>query len=135
MAQYIDKATLVAEIKEYIDNYNKGYSDGDNYKADALKTLLQDIDFFFEVKEANLNKESVCKPANSEDLPEINREVIVLLNNNKVCYAHRPPEYWDGKNIATGEITRYYPKRYDKGNWNIPDVKWWLDLELPKMEE
>jgi hypothetical protein len=47
----------MAEIKEYIDNYNKGYSDGDNYKVDALKTLLQDIDFFFETKEVDLEKE------------------------------------------------------------------------------
>lgn len=77
---------------------------------------------------------NLWKPADGDDLPEIDREVIVLLSNNKVCFAHRPQEYWDGKNIATGEITRYYPKRYDKGNWNTPDVKWWLDLELPKME-
>ena len=78
---------------------------------------------------------NLWKSANGDDLPEIDREVIVLLSNNKVCYAHRPQEYWDGKNIATGEITRYYPKRYDKGNWNIPDIKWWLDLDLPKMQE
>ena len=57
MEQYISKSDLVAEIKEYIDNYNKGYSNGDHYKADALKTLLQDINFFFEVKEVDLDKE------------------------------------------------------------------------------
>ena len=78
---------------------------------------------------------SLWHPADGDYLPEIDREVIVLLSNNKVCFAHRPQEYWDGKNIATGEITRYYPKRYDKGNWNIPDVKYWLDCNLPKMEE
>lgn len=78
---------------------------------------------------------NLWKPADDNELPEINREVIVLLSNNKVCYAHRPQEFWDGKNIATGEITRHYPKRYDKGNWNIPDVKWWLDLDLPKTDK
>ena len=26
----------------------------------------------------------------------------------------------------------YTPKTYDKGGWNIPDVKYWLDVELPK---
>lgn len=85
---------------------------------------------------------NLWKSANGNDLPEIDREVIVLyqpypLENSEyaVSFAHRPKEYWDGKNIITGEITRYYPKRYDKGNWNIPDVKWWLDLDLPKMEE
>ena len=24
------------------------------------------------------------------------------------------------------------PKTYGKGGWNIPDVKFWLDVELPK---
>jgi len=80
-------------------------------------------------------RKNLWHPADGDDLPEIDREVIVLLSNNKVCFAHRPQEYWDGKNIATEEITRYYPKRYDKGGWNIPDVKWWLDLDLPNMEE
>ena len=77
----------------------------------------------------------LCKPADGDDLPEIDREVIALLSNGKVVYAHRPQEYWDGKNIATGEVTRHYPIRYDKDGWNQPNVKWWLDLELPKMEE
>lgn len=78
---------------------------------------------------------NLWKSADDCELPEINREVIALLSNGKVVYAHRPPEYWDGKNIATGEIIRHYPVRYDGGGWNIPDVKWWLDLELPKIEE
>lgn len=74
--------------------------------------------------------------ADGDDLPEIDREVIVLLSNNKVCYAHRPnPNGWDGRNILTGEVDHYTPETYDNGGWNIPDVKWWLDLDLPKMEE
>ena len=75
------------------------------------------------------------KPADGDDLPEIDREVIALVEENehyKVVFAHRPPEYWDGENILTGEVTRYYPKRYDKGDWNQPDVKWWLDIEIPQ---
>ena len=87
------------------------------------------------LRAVELARQNLWHPADGDDLPEIDREVIVLLSNNKVCFAHRPQEYWDGKNIATEEITRYYPKRYDKGGWNIPDVKWWLDLDLPKMEE
>lgn len=78
------------------------------------------------------------KPADGNDLPEIGREVIALVEEigyYKVVYAHRPPEYWDGRNILTNEVTRNYPKRYDKGEWNQPNVKWWLDLEIPKMEE
>ena len=54
----------------------------------------------------------------------------------KVAIAHRPnPNGWDGRNILTGEVNHYTPKTYDKGGWSIPDIKWWLDLELPKTEE
>jgi hypothetical protein len=72
------------------------------------------------------------KPADGDDLPEIDREVIALLDNGKVVFAHRPPEYWDGKDIVTGKVTRNYPKTYDKGGWNIPNVKYWLDCLMPK---
>jgi hypothetical protein len=72
------------------------------------------------------------KDAQGDDLPEIDREVVALLDNGKVVFAHRPPEYWDGKDIVTGKVTRNYPKTYDKGGWNIPNVKWWLDCSMPK---
>ena len=78
------------------------------------------------------------KPADGDNLPEIDREVIALVEENghyKVVFAHRPPEYWDGRNILTNKVTRNYTERYDKGGWNQPNVKWWLDLELPKVEE
>ena len=80
-------------------------------------------------------KENLWKPADGDDLPIIDREVIALFDNGKVGFAHRPPEYWDGKNIVTGKVTRNYPKTYDKGGWNIPDVKWWLDCSLANMED
>lgn len=75
---------------------------------------------------------NLWKPAGGDDLPIIDREVIVLLNNGRVTFGHRPPEYWDGKDIITGKVTRNYVERYDKGLWNIPNVKYWLDVELPK---
>lgn len=78
---------------------------------------------------------NLWKPADDNELLEIDREVVALLEDGKVVFAHRPPEYWDGKNIITNEVTRYYPKRYGGGGWNQPNVKWWLDLDLPKMEE
>ena len=156
MEQYIDKSALVAEIerlKESFVNERDGFEKGYHHGLDMVLSFLDSI----ETKEVNLEKDvneiiktaedhayfagsentrkNLWHPADGDDLPEIDREVIVLLSNNKVCFAHRPQEYWDGKNIATEEITRYYPKRYDKGGWNIPDVKWWLDLDLPKMEE
>ena len=88
------------------------------------------------LRAVELGRNNLWKPADGDDLPEIDREVIVLLSNNKVCYALRPnPDGWDGRNILTGEVDHYTPKTYDKGGWNIPDVKWWLDLDLPKTEE
>ena len=56
MEQYIKKSDLVAEIKERIETYNKGYANGDDKRADALEVLLHDI-ANFEVKEVDLNKE------------------------------------------------------------------------------
>ena len=81
---------------------------------------------------AKWQKENLWKPADGEDLPEINREVIALLGWGKVVFAHRPPEFWDGKDIVTGKVTRKFPLTYDKGGWNQPDVKWWLDCSMPK---
>jgi hypothetical protein len=89
---------------------------------------------------------NIWKPADGDDLPEYDREVIVLINYDaqlnihdeeyptyRVGFGHRPnPNGWDGKNIDTNEVAHYTPKTYDKGGWNIPDVKYWLDVELPK---
>ena len=50
MTQYISKSALVAEIKERIETYNKGYANGDDRRADALDILLHDLDNL-EVKE------------------------------------------------------------------------------------
>ena len=89
--------------------------------------MFDAIEFGAKWQEINL-----WKPADGDDLPEIDREVIALLDNGKVVFAHRPPEFWDGKNIITGKVTRNYPKTYDKGGWNIPNVKYWLDCLMPK---
>ena len=98
-----------------------------NYEAQYIEFACKEM---VEWQNSNL-----WHDAQGDDLPEIDKEVIVLCDNGKVCFGHRPKEYWDGKNIATGEVTRYYPKRYDKCGWNIPDVKLWLDVELPNLEE
>lgn len=71
------------------------------------------------------------KSADGSELPAIDREVIALTTEGKVVFAHRPKESWQGKNIETGKVTTYYPERYGAGQWNIPDIKWWLDIEIP----
>lgn len=73
--------------------------------------------------------------AQGDDLPEIDKEVIVLLDNGKVCFAHRPVESYTAMSITNhSEMEEYYPERYDKGGWNIPNVKWWCDIMLPEQQ-
>jgi hypothetical protein len=86
---------------------------------------------------AQWQKGNLWKNAQGDELPTIDREVIALLNNGKVVFAHRPYKgKYLGKNLTTGNIETFENKTYDKGGWNQPDVKWWLDIEkLPNMEE
>ena len=71
--------------------------------------------------------------AQGDDLPPIDKEVIVLLKSGAVCFAHRPSKKgYIGKSLVTGNIETFYPQTYDKGGWNIPNVKWWCDIDLPK---
>lgn len=73
--------------------------------------------------------------AQGNDLPPIDEEVIVLCINGKVCFGHRPnPKGFNCKNVDTGEMEHLEPMTYGKGGWNIPDVKLWLDVELPNLE-
>ena len=73
--------------------------------------------------------------AQGDDLPPIDKEVIVLLDNGKVCFAHRPVESYTGMSITNhSEMEEYYPEKYDKGGWNIPNVKCWLDVAIPTEE-
>ncbi len=81
---------------------------------------------------ANWRQEHLWHDAQGDDLPAIDREVIAF-QGGKVVIAHRPdPAGWDGKSLSTGEVEHYTPQTYGKGGWNMPDVKYWLDAELPK---
>ena len=61
---------------------------------------------------AKWQKTHLWKPADGNDLPEYEREVVVFtqpypLENSEyvVSFAHRPnPDGWDGKSLATGKI-------------------------------
>lgn len=133
--------------KEQRDTLFKAMADA-GWEFDFEKKELKKIEqksqrmISAEAKGAKWADAHLWHPADGDDLPEIDREVVVLYqryplegNEYAVGFAHRPREFWDGKNIATGEVTRYYPKRYDRGGWNSPNIKWWLDLDLPKKEE
>ena len=90
---------------------------------------------------AKWQKERLWKPADGDNLPEYEQEVVVLiqpypLENSEyaVSFAHRPnPNGWDGKSISTGKVEHYTPKTYGKGGWNIPDVKYWLDYDINEL--
>ena len=78
--------------------------------------------------------------AQGDILPEIDREVIVLCDDGfkgyKVCFAHRPfAEGYDVKNLDGKVLDHITPRIYGKGGWSIPDVKWWLDADMPKEDE
>ena len=76
------------------------------------------------------------KDAQGDDLPEIDREVIVINKVGMVSFGHRPVESYTGVSLTNhSEMEEYFPQRYGKGGWNIPDVVWWLDLELPDLYE
>lgn len=120
----VKEIDLNAEFDKYCDNLYLI-----DFENEPYAELFECAKYFFLLGSNNL-----WKPADGNNLPEIDREVIALTEENehyKVVFAHRPPEHWDGKNLLTGEITTYTPKRYDKGGWNQPNIKWWLDSKLP----
>lgn len=105
--------------------------------------LWVELKFFWQDTKREIYCATPWKPADGDDLPEYEREVVVFTQNfpddagmMRVAIGHRPnPDGWDGKSLSTGKVEHYIPKTYDKGGWNIPDVKWWLDCSLPNMED
>ena len=82
--------------------------------------------------------EGLWKPANGDDLPEIDMEVVALALEHeryKVVFAHRIAEGAAVHTSIDGKPLVLHRMRYGKGGWNQPNLKWWLDLDLPKMEE
>ena len=74
--------------------------------------------------------ENMWQKADGDYLPEIDREVIALqrcFSGYRVVFAHRPnPKGYvmvDGKKLTIAT--------HDKGGWNIEDIEFWLDLDLP----
>lgn len=119
------------DLEEAVEEYAPDFSNSIASKA-AVNAVRDAFKAGVEWK-----KEHLWKDAQGDDLPEIDREVIALLNNGKVVFAHRPYKgKYLGKNLTTGNIETFENKTYDKGGWNIPDVKYWLDIEkLPNMEK
>lgn len=90
-------------------------------------------DFEMGAEWADENPKQVWHDAQGEYLPEYDREVIAICGaNGQICFAHRPnPKGWFGKSLTTGKASHYEPKTYGVGGWNLEDVVFWLDVEIP----
>ena len=120
--------SISEDLGEYIEELSKQFPEVSFAKLSRVA-----------VRVAKWQKEHLWKPADGDDLPEIDREVIAILDYDfghyKVVYAHRPnPNGWDGTNIDTGEKEHFEPVIYDKEGWNQPHVLYWLDARLPYEE-
>jgi hypothetical protein len=105
---------------------------------DYAHDLVHDDVFETFIDGALWQKEHLWKDAQGDDLPEIDKEVIALIEafgHYKVIFAHRVDENAEIHTSIDGKPLVLHPKRHGKGGWNIPDVKFWLDLNLPKTEE
>ena len=118
-------------ISERAINYMRGRAMVLSFKPLALGDVKEAYLCGAEEMERLIDCSMWWKSAYGSELPAIDREVIALTTEGKVVFAHRPKESWTAKNIDTGEVTTYYPKRYGAGGWNLPNIKWWLDIEIP----
>jgi len=127
----VKEVSISKDLEEAAEDYCKSALVGSPYiKKNAFKAG------------AKWKVHHLWKPADGDELPEIDREVVAFQETFptdvdvpsllKIVIAHRPnPNGWYGKSVTTGKIEHYTPKTYDKGGWNIPNVKWWLDCDLP----
>ena len=120
-----------ASIAESASNYMRGRAMALSLKPLALGDVKDAFMCGAEEMERLIDSSMWWKSADGSELPAIDREVIALTTEGKVVFAHRPKESWTGKNIVTGEVTTYHPERYGAGGWNWPDIKWWLDIDIP----
>ena len=130
-------------VSKELEDAAKNHS-AERYRVTRDRELAEDHAMFagMEKMKEQMMK-NIWKPADGDDLPEIDREVIVLTqkyplkdSEYAVSFAHRPYKgKYIGKSLTTGNIETFENKTYDKGGWNIPDVKFWLDCEWPNKEE
>ena len=120
-----------AVIAKKSGNYMRGRAMALSFKPLSLQDVRDAYKCGAEEMERLIDNSMWWKSADGSELPAIDREVIALTTEGKVVFAHRPKESWTGKNIVTGEVSTYYPERYGAGGWNSPDIKWWLDIEIP----
>ena len=130
--------------KQYADQKVEERGEYTNCDFHRRKSLTKfdgyDIEQAFEDGLTERDKH-LWKDAQGDDLPEIDREVIALIDYAgngyyKVVFAHRPdPERKVSTSLLTGKKSYIQVKTYDKGGWNQPHVKFWMDSNLPGSKE
>lgn len=132
--------TLPSNIDEAIDKYTDNHANYLEYSDDGWEDKT-DIDYVERAFKAGAEwmQSNLWHPADGDDLPELEREVVVFTQKEglspKVGIAHRPdPKGWYGTSISTGKTEHFEPMLYGKGGWSLPDVKIWLDCKMPFKE-
>ena len=101
-----------ADNEDYIGGYVDGFESGAEWSDETTQNHWHD--------------------AQGDDLPDIDREVIVLRNNGQIAFGHRPNPDGEVWKHSDGTLEHVHFKTYDKGGWNTPNIKWWCDIDLPK---
>lgn len=124
-----------ARIAKGASDYMRGRAMALSFKPLRLSDVKDAYLSGAENMERLIDQSMWWKIADSDEPPKIDREVIAITTEGKVVFAHRPKESWRGKNIITGKVETFYPKRYGKDGWNMPDILFWLDINIPDIEE
>lgn len=123
------KCKFEGKVRKLWEEINTGHEYSVIYSYDTFYGLCLDI--------ADWQKENLWKPAEGNDLPEIDKPAIVLTqpyplegNEYAVGFSHRVVE----GEFATKDGIHFSIESYGKGGWNIPNVVWWLDCPMPYKE-
>lgn len=117
----------------------KGYSDWTDQQIDYSRND-DDIEKFIEWLVEELDKvNNLWKDAEGDYLPLIDKEVIALEgldeeSNYRVIFAHRVDPDRVIRTTIDNKPLELHSSKYGKAGWNLPNLKYWLDLELPKKE-
>ena len=65
--------------------------------------------------------------AQGDNVPEYEREVIVIRRNGEIGFGHRP----NPKEYVVIDGKKCFANTYDKNGWNWPNIALWLDVEIP----
>ena len=120
----------------------------DLYKDKRIyNRILLELRFWWQDTKRFINAATPWKDAQGDDLPPIDKEVIVIVDYNaqlnihgeeqptyRVEFAHRPNKYTKVWNPDLGEQQVVEVERFGKGEWNTPNVVWWLDAPMPFKE-